>query len=451
MNIRKRFFSEKKNQKTFASFCFGFSGETERGWYVVAVLILAYTLSYVDRTLLTLLVKPIRASLHISDLQLSLLSGLAFALFYTSLGMPIGRLVDLYSRRRIITAGIAIWSLMTALCGVSRNFTQLFLARTGVGVGEAALSPAAFSLLGDVFEPAALPRALSIYSASIYAGSGLALIGGGALVGLMPAVRLPGVGVREPWQALFVAVGLPGLLVAALTLTLHEPQRRHMSQGLRAGSVAEGLRFVRTRAGAYGFLIGGYAAASLLWNGAMAWLPSLFVRTHGWTVPHVGLVIGLALLFFGTSGITLGGALASRWRLAGETAAGLKIGIVSAALLLPCGLLLPFAPSAGAAALVCLFVLFGSLPYGAAAAALQEITPNQLRGQVSAFYLFGLNLAGIGCGPTLVAFLSDRIFHNEQALGSALAVLTAVSVPLGCCLLALGIAPYRRAVAAASF
>ena len=233
-------------------------------------------------------------------MQLSLLSGLAFALFYTCLGMPIGRLVDRASRRRIIVAGIATWSVMTALCGLSRNFTQLFLARTGVGVGEAALSPAAFSMLADLFDEATLPRALSVYSASIYAGSGLALIGGGALVGLIPALQIPGIGKLEPWQALFVAVGLPGLLVALLGLTLREPPRRHVSRRLAAPSVAEGLRFVWARRGAYGFLIGGYAVASLLWNGAMAWLPSFFVRAYGWTLPHVGLVIGLALLVFGT-------------------------------------------------------------------------------------------------------------------------------------------------------
>ena len=421
------------------------------GIYAVAVLVLAYTLSYVDRTLLTLLVKPIRATLHITDLQLSLLSGVAFALFYTTLGMPIGRLVDMYSRRRIIMAGIATWSVMTALCGVSRDFTQLFLARTGVGVGEAALSPAAFSLLADVFEPAALPRALSIYSASIYAGSGLALIGGGALVGLMPAIHLPGIGTLEPWQALFFVVGLPGLLVAALALTLREPPRRQVAAFLAPGSISAGWRFVWARRGAYGFLIGGYAAASLLWNGAMTWLPSFFVRAHGWTLPHVGLVLGLALLVFGTAGITLGGALAARMREAGRAAAGLEIGILSAACILPCSVLLPFVPAWSATVLVCLFALFGSLPYGAAAAALQEITPNQLRGQVSAFYLFGLNLAGIGCGPTFVAFLSDRVFHDERALGPALAVLAAIAAPLGIALLTLGLAPYRRAVANAGF
>ncbi len=403
-------------------------------WYVVGVLVLAYTFAFIDRSLLTLLVKPIRATLHISDLQLSLLSGLAFALFYTFLGIPIGRLVDYFSRCRIILAGAVTWSVMTSLCGLAGSFGQLFLARVGVGVGEATLSPAAYSMLADIFPETALPRALSVYNASIYVGSGLALIGGGAMVGLVPAIHVPRFGVLDPWQALFVVVGLPGLLISLLMLTLREPPRRHVSAQLAAGSLADGLRFVWQRRGAYGFLICGFSAASLLWNGTFAWLPSFFVRNHGWTLPHVGLVIGSALL-----------------RARGDMGAGLKLGILSATVLLPTGLLLPFVSANIATVLVCLFILAGSLPYGAAAAALQEITPNQLRGQISAVYLFGINAAGIGFGPTFVAFLSQRLFHSDQALGLALAVTTAIAAPLGICLLALGLAPYRRAIISADF
>jgi MFS family permease len=421
-----------------------------QGWYAVSVLIIAYTFAYIDRTLLTLLVKPIRATLHISDLQLSLLSGFAFALFYTFLGIPIGRLVDFFSRRRIIVAGVAIWSVMAACCGLSRGFGQLFLARVGVGVGEAALSPAAFSMLADLFPAQTLPRVLGIYTAAIYIGSGLALIGGGVLIGLMPPLTLPLVGRLEPWQALFVAVGLPGLLISLLILTLREPQRRQISAEL-AGSITAGLRFAMHRRAAYGFLILGFSAGSLLWNGMFAWLPSFLIRNHGWTLPHVGLVIGCALLVFGTAGVTTGGVLSSTLRARGDTGAGLKIGILSAALVLPCGLAIPFVPGGAIAIAICSFVFAGSMPYGAAAAALQEITPNQMRGQISAVYLFGVNAAGIGFGPTFVAFLSQKLFHSDQALGLALAVTTALAAPLGICLLALGLTPYRRALAAPDF
>jgi MFS family permease len=231
------------------------------GGFVLSVLILAYTFAYIDRTLLSLLVQPIRHSLHISDLQLSLLSGFAFALFYTCLGLPIGRLVDTGSRRLIIVLGIAGWSTMTALCGLTSSFWQLFLARVGVGIGEAALSPGAYSLLSDVFPPRSLPRALSIYSAAIYIGSGLALIGGGALIGLAPRLSVPGFGVLEPWQSLFVLVGLPGFGVALLMLTVREPARNGVSAALGRASLSDGTRYLWRRRRAYGLMIGGYAAA----------------------------------------------------------------------------------------------------------------------------------------------------------------------------------------------
>ena len=414
-----------------------------RAWYIVGVLMLAYTFAYIDRTLLALLVKPIRATLHISDVRLSLLSGLAFALFYTFLGIPIGRLIDAGSRRRIIAIAVSIWSVMTALCGLSHSFSQLFLARVGVGVGEAALSPASYSLLADVFPPAVLPRALSLYSASIYIGSGLALIGGGALVGLVPVVTLPWAGQLQPWQLLFIIAGLPGLLIALLMLSFREPPRLRLDAALTGASIGTGLRFVWRQRGAYFYLIGGYSVASLLWNGMFAWLPSFFVRNHGWSLQQTGLVLGAVLLACGAPGIILGGVFAGQLRARGETGAGLKIGIVSAAIVLPCGVLLPFVPAGVAVALVCGFVLAGSMPYGAAAAALQDITPNQLRGQVSAVYLFGLNIAGIGFGPTFVAVLSQRIFHSDQAIGLALCVTTAIAAPAGILLLSLGLAPYR--------
>jgi MFS family permease len=422
------------------------------GGFVLSVLILAYTFAYIDRTLLSLLVQPIRHSLHISDLQLSLLSGFAFALFYTCLGLPIGRLVDTGSRRLIIVLGIAGWSTMTALCGLTSSFWQLFLARVGVGIGEAALSPGAYSLLSDVFPPRSLPRALSIYSAAIYIGSGLALIGGGALIGLAPRLSVPGFGVLEPWQSLFVLVGLPGFGVALLMLTVREPARNGVSAALGRASLSDGTRYLWRRRRAYGLMIGGYAAASLLWNGTMAWLPSYFQRMHHWGLPHVGLVLGLALVIGGSAGIAAGGAWAGWRRRRGDVAAGLKIGIVSAMLVLPCGILLPLMPGdILPVPVLALFVLFGSLPYGAAAAALQDVTPNQLRGQVSALYLFGLNLAGIGAGPTLVAFLAAHVFNGDMSLGPALSLLAAMVAPLGGVLLALAVPAYRRAAAENDF
>ena len=400
------------------------------GWYVVFVLILAYTFSYVDRTILTLMVGPIRASLGISDVQLSLLHGLAFAVFYTFLGIPIGQLVDRRKRTTIIAIGIMVWSVMTALCGLARTFTQMFLARIGVGVGEAALSPAAYSMLADWFEGKSLVRALSFYQGAIYMGGGLATIAGGALIALVPATSTAITGPLEPWQVVFIIVGLPGILVGLLMLTLREPERRGVT-GTEHQSLGQVLRYMKSHARAYGGLILGLCFASLMWNGVAAWIPSHFIRQFGWTPAEVGLRYGSVLMLFGTAGIISGGWIAGILRERGRQDSNLLLIMLSALLALPLGVAAPLMPSASSSlAVFALYLFAGAMPYGGAAAAFQEITPNRMRGQVSAIYLFGLNLAGIGLGPTIVAALAQSAFGGDLGISRAMASDVLVAAPL---------------------
>jgi MFS family permease len=425
-------------------------------WYVVAVLVLAYTVSYVDRTILTLLVQPIRAALGISDVQISLLHGLAFAIFYTVLGVPLGWLADRATRTKIIAAGIFVWSLMTALCGLSRNFWQMFLARVGVGVGEAALSPAAYSMINDYFRPQRRTLAISVYATGVYIGSGLALIVGGGVIAVTPALELPVVGHLEPWQVVFLAVGLPGLLVAALMLTVREPTRRGLlkrasAAGAAHPTVAETVRFVRARFRTYGFHFLGFSMLTMLWSGCAAWIPAFFARTFGWTPGEVGPVFGTIVALFGTVGLSLGGLVAERLKARGYSDGNMRTGIVSAVALLPLGVAAPLMPTAELAmAVYAAFVFFSSLPFGAAAAALQEITPNQMRGQVSALYLFVVNLTGIGLGPTIVASIGQYGFGDDAAVRYALAITAGAAAVLAAGLLALSLKPYRAAVADAA-
>ncbi len=417
------------------------------GIYVVGVLILAYTFAYVDRTILTLMVGPIRKTLGISDIQLSLLHGLAFAVFYTLLGIPIGQLVDRRRRTGIIAGGMFVWSLMTALCGLARSFGQMFAARIGVGVGEAALSPAAYSLLADWFEGKDLVRALSFYQCAIYIGGGIATMTGGALIALVPALPNGPLGPMAPWQVVFAIVGLPGVLIAALILTLREPPRRGVTAGDMPG-FRDVLRHMAANRGAYGGLILGLCFASLMWNGVTAWIPTHFIRHFGWSAPQVGLRYGAVLLVCGTGGILSGGWLAGRLRSRGASDANLLIGIVSALAALPFGLAAPQVDSAAwSLALFGGFLFAGAMPYGAAAAAFQEITPNRMRGQVSAIYLFWLNLAGLGLGPTFVATMAHRLFGGDQGIGAGIAADVALAAPLSLLVFTLTRAPYRRALA----
>lgn len=418
-------------------------------WYVVFVLILAYTVSYIDRQILTLLVQPIKTSLQISDVEISLLHGLAFAIFYTVLGIPIARLADRHKRTTIISIGILFWSVMTAACGLARSFGQLFAARVGVGVGEAALGPAAYSTIADYFPAKKLAKALSLYTGAIYFGAGIAMIAGGTLIGLVPATTLPLIGPMEPWQLVFMIVAIPGVFVAMLTATLREPKRKGIKTATDVfPSVREVGQYVRDRRACYAFLILGFSASSLMWNGVSGWIPTYFIRMFGWTPAEVGLRYGLVLFFCGSIGIYSGGMLSGWLRERGHLDSNIRLGILSAVAAIPTGVLAPLMPTAGLSLFVfALFVFAGSMPYGGAAAALQEITPNRMRAQVTAIYFLGLNLAGIGLGPTVVALFTDKLFGDEMLIRYSLSLTVMIGAPLCIVLLMLARKPYRKAFA----
>ncbi|MFC4595763.1 spinster family MFS transporter [Sphingobium tyrosinilyticum] len=423
-------------------------------WFVLSVFMLAYMVSFIDRQLLTLLVGPIRATLHISDFQLSLLHGFAFAMFYTVLGMPIGRLVDRSRRTTVIAIGITVWSIMTALCGLARSFGQLFLARVGVGVGEAALSPGAYSMLSDCFSAHQLPRALSFYNGAANVGAGFAIMAGGALIALMPAVTLPGIGMLEPWQAVFIAVGLPGVLVALLVLALREPPRTGLksSFGGEQPRIGEVFAYLAERRAAFGTLMIGYAVAGLVWNGSLAWLPTFFMRIHGWSVGDVAWRYGLAIIGAGSVGVIIGSQISIMLRARGHEDANIKIGLLSLGGVLPFGLASVLVQSDTVSILlVFVFFTFCSFPFGSAAAALQEITPNQMRGQVAAIYLFCLSFFGMGLGPAIVANFTDNVFGYDGALGYSLAITIAIVVPIAAFLLWRACGHYRAALARNDF
>ena len=410
------------------------SGGPRYAWYLVGVLCVAYTLSFVDRMILALLVEPIKRDLGISDTQVGLLHGFAFAIFYTTLGVPIARLADRTDRRRLIAAGIAFWSAMTALCGLARGFWELFLARIGVGVGEASLSPAAFSMLADAFPADRLGRALGVYSSAIFAGAGIALLVGGgvaAAAASAAAVHLPLVGSVQPWQLTFIVVGAPGLLVALWVLSLREPPRRGVAIAARQEPLAAVFGWMRRHARAYGCHFAGFALLALVFNATIAWLPSVFVRVHGWSSGQAAFWIGSLLLVCGTTGIVAGGFAADAWRRRGKPDGSMRVGLTSALGVLPFAAAVPAAASPWmAVALLGPLLFFSAFAFGAAAAGLQWLTPPAMRAQVSALFLFVNNLVGIGAGPVAVALLTDRVFGSPESVGMSLAIVGAVAAAL---------------------
>jgi MFS family permease len=426
-------------------------------WYVVVVLTIAYLLSFLDRQILALMVEPIRRDLDISDTQVSLLGNLAFGIFYTLLGLPLGRAADRYSRRGIIAAGVTIWCAMTAACGLARNFVQLFLARVGVGVGEAALNPAALSLISDYFPPKSRGQALTFYNMGISLGVGVALIFGGqviAWVAAAPPVELPGIGELRAWQTVFILVGLPGLLVALLMLTVREPVRRGRVQLRQAdGTVTEDIT-VRATIGYLGqrwrtyvthFI--GMTVVTIQGYSFFFWVPSLFVRTWEWTIPQISLAYGLVTIIGGPIGILLGGWISDRLYQRGHKDALMRTCLGGAILLLiPGSVLTPLMPTAELALFMLLPVsVGGAMVTATGAAALQIITPNQMRAQATAVYYFVINIFGL-LGPTAVAAVTDYVFADDAALRWSLAIICSIASVIGLVALRYNLPHYRASV-----
>ncbi len=423
-----------------------------RAWYAVGIFALALTINFLDRGVVTLLIGPIKHDLQLSDTKASLLVGFAFVFFYVFLGLPIARLVDTKSRRAIIGTGIALWSIMTAFCGLAQSFIQLFIARIGVGVGEACNGPATFSMLADLFPREKLPRAISVLNFGFVAGTGLALLLGGTVVHFvsgMPPVSLPVVGTLHPWQITFLLVGLPGLLVAALLMTVPEPLRRGRIAGVVAQSlpVRAILRYMKDNRSAYFPMFLGLACNVVLAFGNQAWIPTFFARTHGWTPAHAGFVQGLVVVFTAPFGLMMGTALSEWFTKKGYADANMRVTIIGATAGIPCAVLFPLMPTPQLAIAVLSVQFFFSmfLP-GPLNAALQIITPNQMRGQVTALFLFVFNVVGFGIGPTFVAVLTDYVFRSEALLRYSLMLSGAIMGPLAALLWWSGLKAYGAGV-----
>jgi len=414
-------------------------------WYVVAVLTLIYVFSFIDRQILNLLVAPIRRDLGIGDTAMSLLMGFTFAIFYTFFGIPLGRLADTRSRRGIIAIGFVAWSLFTAACGLVQTFWQMALMRMGVGIGEASLSPSAYSMISDYFPPHLRATAISVYSMGIYLGHGLAMILGGLVLQFASRQELwslPFIGATRPWQVIFFAVGLPGIACALLLLTVREPKRREV-RSHTAVPFREVLRYMRLNSRTFLCHNFGISFMAMTAYGFGAWIPTLFIRVHGWTAAETGLTVGLVVLVCGPAGIVCGGRLADHLRARGYRDANMRVMWIAALCWLPVAVATVLAPSPGLALLLlvpCKFLL--ASPFGVAPSAITEIMPNEMRGQAAASYLFVNNLVGLGFGPTAIALLTDYVFRNENMLPYSMAVVATASLSIAALILRTGLRPF---------
>jgi MFS family permease len=428
------------------------SNTLRASWYAVFVLTLANISSFIDRQILSLLVKPIKRDLHLSDTQMSLLMGLSFAIFYTLFGVIIGRLADRKSRRNIIIFGISIWSVMTTFCAGVGNYFQFFLARMGVGVGEATLSPSAFSLISDMFPKNRLATAMSVFSMGIFLGSGLATLIGSGIVAKLPTegmVSVPVFGEIFPWQLIFLYVGLPGLVIALLLFTIKEPTRKNTLQVNNQDvklSLSESLQIIFKHKKAYLLICFATGCQALINYGSNAWIPTFVSRTYGWEVPRAGAFYGAVVVISSLAGVLVGGWYADKLTKKGVIDGQLKVGVVGIAFSL-FSFFIPLLPKAEWALLAISIPVFGvAMPYGAANAAMQAIMPNQVRALATSIFLFILNVIGMGLGPLIVAFFTDYVFKDESMIRYSIMLLYIIGGGFGLLFSVLALKPYRAAV-----
>lgn len=422
-----------------------------RGWLAAGLLALASIVSQFDRTVINLMIEPIKAAFRLDDTGFGMLQGIAFGIFYVVACIPIGRLADHYQRRVIIAAGLGLFSAFAMASGVARSYAQLFLTRMGVAVGEASLSPAGFSLLSDQFAPERLGRPMSAFLMSAPVGQGLAFIGGGGLLQWLTTssvLTAAPLSAYAPWQAAFIIVGAPGLLLVPLFLLLREPARRGPG-GAAPLTSREVIAIVRTRAAALVPMFASFAMVSLVSYAFFIWTPALFQRTYGWNPAQVGLAFGLILLIFGTSGVYFAGWMSDRIARRGHLDAPLKVaayGFVGCGLF---GALAPLMPNATAAlALLAPAIFLSMMPYPCAGTAIQLIVPNRARAQVSALYITLTTLVGLGVGPLVVGLMTDHLFRNPADIRYSMATVVGLAAPAMFALLLVARRPYRALRAA---
>jgi MFS family permease len=418
-------------------------------WYVIAVLFLLTLFSQLDRQLPALLVAPIKAEFGISDTAFSMVQGYAFAFVFTLMSLPLGRLVDRTNRRNLLFAGVVLWSVMTIAAGSVTSYSGFFVARMGVGVGEAVLSPAAFSLIADYFRPERRGRAISVFYLAYAMGQGAAFAMGALLLRLVPegGLELPLIGHYSTWRMAFLVAGTPGLLLALLLLTVREPLRREVAVAQDGGTVVSesaALAYMRANAMAYVALFACPAAMSIVGFTAVNWAPAFYERNFHLPPAQSGSVLGAMMAAAGLAGTLLAGVAGDRLVRGGTRGARLRIAITASVLLIPTSLW-PLAPQLWISMAMLGLLMFGlMLGLAAVPAIMQDITPNRMRGQVVAGYSFVGGMIGIALAPTLVALLTDRFFQDEAKVGYSLVIVAFPAAVLGALACWSGLAGYAR-------
>lgn len=416
-----------------------------QAYVIMGLLISASILSYLDRAIVSLMVDPIRHDLNLSDTQIGAANGLAFALFYALMGIPLGRWADRHNRRNLIVGGVLAWSLATACCGLAQDFHQFLLGRLLVGVGEASLGPASVSIIAAAFRGRNVGLALAVTSVGITLGCGVAIMGGGSIVhwAMSASLTVPALGVLRGWRLAFLLAGAPGLGLAALFGFVKEPPRPANAPPPEIGRVVAHLR---AHAGAYGLLMIGYSLLVVMSFGQLIWAPTYFLRVHHMTLasftPYYGIMMGLG----GTGGLLLGGFLSDQLSKRGVAGAPAKVMLASAIVQTPLLIAAYLAVSTSLALVLFALAIFAMCFIGGLqGATFERIAPPRMVATVIALYLVVANVVGGGVGQLAIGALSQHLSPTGSKLGVALAIVGLATLPLSALLIAAALPGLARA------
>jgi len=394
-----------------------------------------YTVAFIDRQIITMMVKPLQEQLHLSEFEISLLMGPSFGLFFALCGLGVGGLVDRYSRRWLVTGATVLWGVATCMCGLAGNYAVMLFGRMGVGVGESALTPAAHSLIIEQFPRERLSTALAGYSLGAVIGGGLATALGGAVVHLVEdtqPVAVPGFGFLQPWQLVFIAVGLPTIAMAFLALTVREHERVGKRAGADNGSsIREFFRFCRKTPVLFFGLPVSFGMLNIITNAYAAWIPTFMQREYGWNIAMIGVTWGAQHIITATIGQIGGAMLVDRLYARGMKDAHVRyqwLGVIVAVPINIAGML-----SGNPWIFLALNSVYYVLCYpflGYAIAALQLHTPVSLRGRMSAWFIAVITMMGTFVGAPATAWLTQTVFTDKAMIGWSLITISVAFAPI---------------------
>ena len=423
-------------------------------WFFTSILLFAYIISFIDRQMINYLVVPIKEDMGLTDFEISFIQGWGFVLAYIIFSIPFGRIVDKVNRVRVLIGGIIIWSVATAACGFSKNSWQLVLSRSGVGAGEAALTPASWSIISDLFPVEKRSFPMSIYLMGPYIGQGLSLLFGAQILRIYnePVTLFESI-IVQPWQIIFLIIAVPGIILGLFMFSLKDPERKEGLTGDREEneSIREVFSYIIKNIGAYMPLLIGSAFIIVLLYGLQSWVPTFLHRIHGWEHTRIGDQYGLVALFAGSLGVISGPVFERYLTKLNYNPPIIILCIITSIALTILGPI-TFLSLSSDVVLIGIFItsFFITFPLALFATSLQNITPNQYRGVVSGLYVFTVNIVGYGLGPMVVAFFTDKVFKSEMAIDLSMATMFLICGPISFFIFYFGRKPFARALASKS-